>query len=1465
MNTTKVIKKRAVRLSILATLALAAAFSACAQNGTWTNLVSGNGSGSWAAATNWNSAVIAAGADNTADFSTLDLAGGSTVTLDAAWTIGNLIVADATPTTNWTFNASGTNATLPVAYALTLAASSGQPVINVSNQVATFNAAIFANNGFVKAGAGTLRFNNANTNASGWLNGTVIVSNGVLQCGNTSLGANGNQNGTNRVVVTNGATLEVISGIAVNNKHLTISGPGLNGTQGAIYANPATNTTSTRWGLSTVNDSGTSANSSASFPAITLAADSTVRVDGANPTYSFLAGFITSGANNFTLTKTGTGKLSLERGANVSNIVIQAGSVSPNAANSFNGIANWTVNAGGLLLNNQNQTFNSANISLLVNAGGTYDADGRGNGAVGSDTTTYTQSLGNLNGAGTITSGTMGNTGAQTLNVSGTASNCVFSGTITVSNGILNLGKTGAGTTLTLSGTNNYNGVTTISGGTLLVDGRHVGGSNYVVAAGATLGGRGTIFPFAPNTINLSGNLVAGETNGGTLIVSNVAGAGNVIVSNANLVVFGQINSSVGGNYLTSLYLTNGAITALLQQNGTEASVYATSVNIDGTNNILSFTTANPATGQFPFIKYNGTIGGLNGFAGLNLQAPSGITGYLSNNIANASIDIVVTGIPALVWQGTPNGNWTIGGSANWLNGATPSAYTETAGSGPFVIFDDTAPGATSVNVAANVTPKGITVTGNSRNYVFSGAGSIGGNGSIVKSGASTVTFANTNALAGTITVNGGALAIGNGGSSGSVGSASIVNSSQIVFNRSDDVTIANAISGSGSLVKNNTDTVTLTGVGDIGGSIAANGGTLALSPSGTVTVSGDVTGAGAFGINGVGTVRLSSGNITYGGGSLIAGGGTLEFDSAFPPSGNVTDNGTLAFGASGTFGDNISGAGGLTLLNGANVTLAGANSYSGATTVVANGALTANAANYPHNSLLILGSTAGASDIGSATFAAGDPVIGGLMAGGNSQSPGDPVTLAAGSAQTLTVSGSVFVGNSGPVGASVYLPVTGTSASLTVNTNGGVIQIGLGSTSSGVNPDNVLVDLSAIDNFTANLGVAGTLNMGTLDGNPGPPSGATVVNQFKLANISNSITAGTLMVGAGGRQLVPELFLGPGTNVINVNTNFAGGGGRDGSYIHFASGTGGLRLRAADGSSRAIFNVGVNPGTGTGASITNTVDFTGHPVDLLLSTLLIGDYNNAGYYQNTFSFDTGLLDASATSLSVLRNNNGNAAASGSTLNINGGMARLGPVTLTASAAYGTLNIANATVASANISAPGSGVSTLSIANSTWSLTLTNFGNPAAAPVFARNFSAAGTVSLGVNGTNWTVGSFPLISYTGSIGGDGYPALSLASLPTGVTGYLSNDVANLAVDLVVTSAPPTINANPPVLQVNPAGNTLSLGWPTNRGWILQSNSVGLTASSAWFNYPADGSVGVTNVIVGIQPGKPNVFFRMVKP
>ena len=112
--------KLALGLLISTITFLAAAPNTRAANGTWTNLLGtsgaaiGDASGSWANVTNWNSGVIATDMDFTADFSTLNIASNSTVTLDGARTIGNIIFGDTTPDANWTL-APGTGGTLTLA------------------------------------------------------------------------------------------------------------------------------------------------------------------------------------------------------------------------------------------------------------------------------------------------------------------------------------------------------------------------------------------------------------------------------------------------------------------------------------------------------------------------------------------------------------------------------------------------------------------------------------------------------------------------------------------------------------------------------------------------------------------------------------------------------------------------------------------------------------------------------------------------------------------------------------------------------------------------------------------------------------------------------------------------------------------------------------------------------------------------------------------------------------------------------------------------------------------------------------------------------------------------------------------------------------------------------------------------------------------------------------------------------
>ena len=1457
---------------LLALVVLLTAPALHAQNGTWTNLVNGDASGTWSVSTNWLNGVVADGADNTADFSTLNLATNSTVTLDTGRTIGDVIFGNtatgADLGTNWTL--AGT--------ILTLQVSSGTPTITANNGTNVISAVLAGTEGFTKAGAGTIRLTAANNTT---LSSNINLNEGILQVdNNNALGATtpkGSATLSNAVIIaSNTATLWILPGMQPNFKPVFASGAGVGGTPGAIYADLTTlgnNNTSTRL------DIGLTANPT---PAVTMLGDTTIRVDGASSaalSAAMLIGQITTSNaltgtpvndTGVTLTKTGAGQLRIDpaNGYTGGNIHVVQGALAFGNNGDLPAAQTVTIDADAALYCRNISSLNSPDSSLVVN--GLVDLDARGNGSGGSDTTTARQTIGYLSGSGIVTNGSAGNVGANTLVIGGTNGTAtIFSGSIPqCANGSIGLQIQNAGGTLQLTGANTYQGTTILNSGTLLVDGSHIGGGAYTVNSGATLGGSGIIS--AASLTDNGGTIMAGDPSapGSTLTLSNsIVGntSGAVIISNANMAISGQMGAS--GQTIGTVEMDNGTLQVPLPTAGTPA-VFATAFDVDA-NATIAFTTGTPVKGQFPLISY-GSIGGAVGFSGLSLASPPGVTAYLSNNVANSTIDIVIAGIPALIWNGNVNGNWDIGSTTNWQGGLT---YTD----GTNVMFDDTASGTTTVNLTTTLSPKGVTVNNNILNYTFTGSGQLGGAGGILKQGSGTLTVLNSgNNFSGGVTLNQGTVQVGNGGTSGDLGLGPIVNQGTLALDRSDTFAMGNTVSGDGAITQSGAGTATVPVSGNSSGAVTVNAGGLLLGPVGTSTFSGPVTGAGAFGVNGAGTLVLSGFSDNYSGGTVISN-GTLQFgdglgNGAMPPAGNVTDSGMLALAVSDTLSNNVSGNGGLAIISNANVTLGGNNTYTGPTVVsgLSGSTLNATAASFPAGSVLVLGDQGGSGAIGSVNFTAGNAVLGGLKVGGNTTSP-NAITLAAGN-QTLTVNGNVSVGAVGPSGAHVFLPVNGTGGTLVVNTNGGTIQIGLGATGSGVEPDAVLVDLSGtyiapgIDNFIANLGTNGAFNMGTLDGNPGPSAGSTEANEVILANISNIITAGTITIGAGGRQLTPDLRLGPGTNVFDVGALNIGTGSRDGGQMEFNTGSGGLQVRGlAGGSSSAIYNQGVNTSSGTGAGFSTTVDFTGGYADLLLDAMVIGDEPaRAGQWTNTFTFSQGVLNAASVSLSP----GARSSADFSVMNLNGGLASLGNVSLTASVGAGTLNISNATVTVSNITYSGTGTATLTLNNATLNVNIPGFGNPAAAPIAAGSFGAGGVVNLGVNGSGFAVGQFPLISYSGSIGGNGFAALILASLPANVSGYLSNNTANASVDVVITSAPPAVNPNPTNILFSVTGSapaqTLNLSWPADHeGWTLLTNAVGLTATNAWFPYP--NSASTTNVSIPMDYAKTNVFFRLAYP
>ncbi len=84
------------------------------------------------------------------------------------------------------------------------------------------------------------------------------------------------------------------------------------------------------------------------------------------------------------------------------------------------------------------------------------------------------------------------------------------------------------------------------------------------------------------------------------------------------------------------------------------------------------------AVGQFVLVDYSGGIGGA-GFGAFTLDGvPAGVSATLVNNVANSSIDLLVTAVPGYRWTGAVSSSWDTW-TENWLNLATglASAYSD--------------------------------------------------------------------------------------------------------------------------------------------------------------------------------------------------------------------------------------------------------------------------------------------------------------------------------------------------------------------------------------------------------------------------------------------------------------------------------------------------------------------------------------------------------------------------------------------------------------------------------------------------------------------------------------------------------------------------------------------------------------------------------------------------------------------
>ena len=520
-----------------------------------------------------------------------------------------------------------------------------------------------------------------------------------------------------------------------------------------------------------------------------------------------------------------------------------------------------------------------------------------------------------------------------------------------------------------------------------------VGGAGLAVGGGST-SEAGTLTVANGGRVDVAGTVGVGDQTTGTSFMT-VTGSGSTVSAGTRLLI-GQTSVAIG----TVTIADGGVVSA-----GVRTSIGAGSTLNLGTGGLSGALVT-------PLINNEGAIVA-NFTDTLTVSADISGTGTLSKAGAGTLI---------LGGNNSYSGGTTVtGGLINFLAGGLGTGTITVNGGGLQWAAGNTSD--ISAQLAA-IGSGGATFDTNGNNVSF--ATTLTGSGGLTKAGSGTLTLAALNTYVGGTTINGGTLAVAQDGNLGATGGGLIFGGGTLQLLGAFTSARSVALNGAGGTIDTNGNNAMLSGsIGGAGGLTKVGAGTLALSGASSY--------AGATNVN-AGVLQAATTNAFSSASTFSVGSGaTLDLNGLNQTIGALAGSGSVTLGAalmtaggnnaSTTFSGTISGSGGLTKNGTGALTLSGANTFTGLTSVNA-GTLTLN------------GSLAGAVTVNSGGVLNGTGRLGTLITNGGIIAPGNSIG-------TLNVNGN-FIQNGGTYQVEVNAAGQNDRINVAGNAtlNGGTVQV---------------------------------------------------------------------------------------------------------------------------------------------------------------------------------------------------------------------------------------------------------------------------------------------------------------------------------------------------------------------------------------------------------------------------------------